>query len=91
MIQIRRHLLIRGQVQGVCFRYYTRRTALKEGVTGWVRNLPDGRVEVIVEGDEQAVAATIAWCRQGPEIAQVDQIDILEQDASGEFADFSIR
>lgn len=88
---IRRHLLITGRVQGVCFRYYTRQTALKSGVTGWVRNLPDGRVEALIEGEEQAVTATLTWCRSGPELARVDRIVIEEQAVTGEFGTFSIR
>lgn len=90
MSLIRRHLLISGRVQGVCFRYYTRQAAQNNGVTGWVRNLPDGRVEAVFEGAEQAVTATLNWCRQGPEHARVDQIDICELPATGEFSDFQI-
>ena len=90
MSLIRRHLVISGRVQGVCFRYYTRQTAKKNDVTGWVRNLPDGRVEALIEGEEPAVAATLNWCRQGPDLARVDQIDMSELPATGEFADFRI-
>ena len=90
MALIRRHLLIAGRVQGVSFRYYTRQTALKNGVVGWVRNLPDGRVEALIEGGEQDVARTLSWCRQGPDLAQVDRIEIVEQPAVGEFTDFRI-
>lgn len=91
MSKICRRLLISGRVQGVCFRHYTRKTALQNGVSGWVRNLPDGRVEAWIEGEENAVAATLKWCHQGPEMAQVDEVRIEEKPASGEFNDFSIR
>jgi acylphosphatase len=91
MTLIRRHLLISGRVQGVCFRYYTRKTALSNGVTGWVRNLPDGRVEAEVEGEKIAVERTIVWCQSGPEMAQVDHIEVEEREVRGEGQDFTIR
>ncbi len=91
MSQIRYHLLISGRVQGVCFRYYTRREALKNSLTGWVRNLPDGRVEALLEGERAAVDATILWCRKGPEMARVDEIEIEEQAVTGKFTNFTIR
>ncbi len=91
MPQIRQHLLIAGRVQGVSFRYYTRQTALKNGVTGWVRNLPDGRVEALIEGEELAVNATVAWCRSGPEWGRVDQVLVEAREFIGEFEAFRIR
>ncbi len=92
MERIARRLLISGRVQGVCFRHYTRKTALANGVCGWVRNLPDGRVEAVIEGPPDAVQATIAWCRRGPEMAQVDRIEVeSEETLSAEFAGFEIR
>lgn len=69
-------LLISGKVQGVCFRHYTSETARAAGVVGWVRNRADGRVEALVQGEEQAVAAVIAWCRQGPPAARVDAVQV---------------
>jgi acylphosphatase len=91
MVPIRRHLLISGRVQGVCFRHYTRQTALKNGVTGWVRNLPDGRVEALIEGEAQAVAATVDWCRNGPDMARVEEIKVEKLEASEKFESFRIR
>ncbi len=91
MALIRRHLLISGRVQGVSFRYYTRQSALKNGVTGWVRNLPDGRVEALIEGEERAVEATVDWCRSGPEWGLVEQILIDKRQLSGKFESFTIR
>lgn len=91
MSRIRRHLWISGRVQGVCFRYYTRRTALANRVVGWVRNLPDGRVEALFEGEKAAVEATVAWCHQGPETARVNQVEIKEEEISQPCTDFSIR
>jgi acylphosphatase len=91
MPAISRHVLISGRVQGVSFRYFTRRQAIGNGVTGWVRNLPDGRVEAVLEGESQAVAATLAWCHHGPEISRVDLVEIEEREYTGSFKDFSIR
>jgi len=88
---IRRRLLISGRVQGVCFRHYTRQAALKKNLTGWVRNLADGRVEAELEGEKEAVDATIAWCRKGPNMAQVDKIEIKEQEPKRDSTDFKIR
>ena len=91
MTLIRQHLFITGRVQGVCFRYFTRQEALKNGVGGWVRNLPDGRVEALIEGADLAVKATVAWCHTGPDLGRVDQIVIEEQEFIGEFETFKIR
>ncbi len=90
MSRIRRHLFISGRVQGVCYRYYTRQTALQNGVSGWVRNLPDGRVETLMEGEEAAVIDTINWCRKGPDMAQVDLVEVKEQEVIGLLEGFSI-
>jgi acylphosphatase len=71
----RAHLFISGRVQGVNFRYYTVRQAESLGVTGWVRNLWDGRVEAVFEGDETAVQGMIDWCQNGPRAARVDHVE----------------
>jgi acylphosphatase len=70
-----RHVTIRGRVQGVGFRYWTRRAATARGLTGWVRNRRDGSVEAVFAGDEQAVADMIKLCRRGPEPARVATVD----------------
>jgi acylphosphatase len=70
-----RHVTIRGRVQGVGFRYWTRRTATARGLEGWVRNRRDGSVEALFAGDENAVAAMIELCRRGPEAAWVERVD----------------
>ncbi len=69
-------LLISGRVQGVAFRAYTEREAGSLGVKGWVRNLPDGRVEAHLEGDPSAVEKMIEWCRRGPSHARVTGVEI---------------
>ncbi|SFM73273.1 acylphosphatase [Thermodesulforhabdus norvegica] len=85
------HLYISGRVQGVFFRDYMRDTARKVGATGWVRNLPDGRVEAVVEGEADAVNAVVNWCYRGSPASRVDNVEISEDIYSGEFSDFQIR
>ena len=84
-------MLIKGVVQGVNFRYYTRREALRANVLGWVRNLPDGSVAGIFEGEEEDVESLIRWCRQGPDSAQVTELIAQPEEYRGEFKSFSIR
>jgi len=86
----RAHVFVKGLVQGVYFRANTRDTARHLGLTGWVRNLPDGRVETVFEGDRGDVDEMIRWCGKGPDAARVDKIDIQREAYKGEFMDFSI-
>lgn len=88
--KIRIHLIISGIVQGVNFRYYTRETARKLNLTGWVKNLPDGRVEAIAEGEEKAIDEFIEWCKHGPPSARVDKVEAKKGRYTGEFRDFKI-
>jgi acylphosphatase len=88
-VKVCKHLLIRGHVQGVGFRFSMARKARELGVTGWVRNRPDGEVEATVEGSPEAVEAMIAWTRKGPAGAHVVAVDIREE-AGGGYADFEI-
>jgi acylphosphatase len=69
-------LTVRGRVQGVFFRASARETALSLGIAGWVRNLPDGSVEIYAEGDEPLVREMIEWCRRGPPLAAVAGVDV---------------
>ncbi len=85
------HAWISGRVQGVFYRASTHSEAVRLGLKGWVRNLPDGRVELVAEGPGEAVDALIAWCRQGPPAARVDGIEAVEETVTGEFQDFSVR
>jgi acylphosphatase len=75
MSDVVRHVLIRGSVQGVGFRYWTRRTATARGLQGWVRNRGRDSVEAVFAGPEQAVAEMIALCRRGPDMARVASVD----------------
>ncbi len=72
-------MLVSGIVQGVGFRYFAYKTALKLNITGWVRNLPDGRVEIVAQGKESDLNAYIREIRIGPRMASVRNIDIEEQ------------
>jgi acylphosphatase len=74
---------VSGRVQAVFFREMTRRMAQAEGVTGWVRNMPDGRVEAVFEGPDQAVERMIEWARTGPEMAVVDEVEVVDEDPEG--------
>jgi acylphosphatase len=86
----RMHVFISGRVQGVFFRAYTRETAMALRLTGWVRNLPDGRVETIFEGKDKDVKAMLEWCKKGPSHAIVNHIEANEDPYTGEFNDFRI-
>ena len=86
----RAHLWIRGRVQGVAFRWETRRGAGAHGVSGWVRNLPDGRVEAVMEGDRKDVEEVIDWCRQGPPVARVEDLSLQWEAVTGEYSGFAI-
>ncbi|WP_345702088.1 acylphosphatase [Kitasatospora terrestris] len=80
---IRRRVLVSGLVQGVFFRDTCRREAAGAGVAGWVRNLPDGRVEAAFEGEPEAVERMIAWCRRGPSRAVVGDVRVSDEEPSG--------
>jgi acylphosphatase len=90
MIVARRYL-ISGRVQGVGFRYFTEDTALREGVSGYVRNLPDGRVEAVVEGDVAAVARVEQALWNGPPGARVEQVDVEPMPPTGRASGFRVR
>lgn len=86
----RYHVWISGRVQGVYFRANTMKQASSLGLTGWVQNLADGRVEVIFEGDTIAADAMLNWCRTGTPPARVDRLEAKEETATGEFAAFTL-
>jgi acylphosphatase len=89
--KIRAHVFIRGKVQGVYFRQNTKQAATRRGVTGWVRNLPDGRVEAIFEGYNADVNEVIEWCHVGPAKAKVEDVDVKFEKYTGELANFTIN
>jgi acylphosphatase len=77
------HVFVSGGVQGVFFRYETRERARAHGLGGWVRNLPDGRVEAVIEGPARAVQAVVDWCRQGPTGARVSEVEVTDEEPEG--------
>ena len=87
---IRKRVLVSGRVQGVYFRDTCRRVAIKHGVAGWVRNLPDGRVEAVFEGPEDAVGELVAWSWHGPELALVSDVLVRREQPEG-LRSFHIR
>lgn len=88
---VRAHLFITGRVQGVCFRAYTEEEAHGLDLKGWVKNLGDGRVEVMCEGEKEDVEKLVEWCRCGPPGALVRDVDISWETATGEFETFTIE
>ena len=91
MAKVRVHLLITGRVQGVFFRTSTQEEAQRHQLTGWVKNLHDGRVEVVFEGEEENVEPMIAWCRKGPPHALVKGLSVTVEVYRGEYVDFEVR
>ena len=86
----RMHVIVSGRVQGVFFRAYTRETAQALRLTGWVRNLSDGGVEAVFEGEDTNVQSMLEWCKKGPPHAFVKHVDESEETYTGEFRDFRI-
>ena len=91
MIQKRIHIFVTGRVQGVFFRQSTRVMAIKNNVNGWVRNLDDGRVEIVAEGEESNIDALIDWCKTGPANSRVDEFELVEENSTDEFKNFEVR
>lgn len=87
----RLHLKIHGDVQGVFFRANTQTVASKLGVSGWVRNLPDGSVEVLAEGDKKKLEELLEWCREGPSGAAVERVEEKWSEGKKEFSGFEVR
>jgi acylphosphatase len=90
-MKVARRYVIAGRVQGVGFRWFTHDAAAREGVHGWVRNLADGSVEVVAEGDRPGVDRLEAAVRRGPASARVERFDVVELAPTGRPAGFEIR
>lgn len=86
----RAHVVIKGRVQGVNFRLHTSKQALALGLTGFVRNLPDGSVEAVFQGERQAVEVAVAWCRHGPRSARVRSLAVTWEEREEPRAGFEI-
>lgn len=83
MGETRAHVFVSGKVQGVYYRASTRDAAEEHGVSGWVRNLDDGRVEAVFEGEQGAVDDMVDWCHDGSDRAQVDDVEVTYDDPAG--------
>ncbi|MCG7851704.1 MAG: acylphosphatase [Methanosarcinaceae archaeon] len=88
---VRAEVYVSGRVQGVFFRQFTKDAAIKIGVNGYTQNLPDGRVKVVAEGDRKSVDMLLEKLRSGPRFSNVENLDVIWQEPSGEFLDFHIR
>jgi len=89
-LKVRLDITVQGRVQGVAFRWYTQKKALSLGLTGWVRNQPDGSVRIVAEGPRPDLEAFCDWAVRGPDHARVDHQVIAWSDAAGKFEDFLI-
>lgn len=89
-MKVEAHVLISGKVQGVWFRANTKEKARQLNIKGWVRNLPDGRVEAVFQGEKEMVEEMIKWCYKGPPLAEVENVEVEWKEPEEEFEDFSI-
>ena len=85
------HVFVSGRVQGVFFRANTRAEAKRLGLKGWVKNTPDGRVELVAEGPSRAVNELISWCHKGPAYSRVDKVEFHKETPTGKYDEFSVR
>jgi acylphosphatase len=90
-MKARAHVLISGRVQGVFFRSQAQEEAESRGVKGWIRNVSDGTVEAVFEGEKEAVDALIEFCKRGPAGARVTKVELKWENYTGEFVEFRIR
>lgn len=91
LMKVRAHVSVSGHVQGVFFRHHTSEQAARLGVSGWVRNLRDGGVEAVFEGEREKVDEMVEFCRRGPLGARVTDVEVKWEDYSGEFSGFQVR
>ena len=90
-LMVRMHVYVSGRVQGVFFRTETQDEATRQGITGWVRNLPDGRVEAVFEGEKDRVEILVEFCKRGPPGARITNTEVITENYTGEFRSFRIR
>lgn len=91
MARERVHIIVHGRVQGVFYRARTKEKAIELDLTGWVRNMADGTVEIIAEGDKEVLERLVDWSKQGPRHAHVAKIEVKWQPFLDEFSDFTVR
>jgi acylphosphatase len=87
----RAHIIVHGYVQGVFFRHNTKQEALSLGLKGYVKNMPDGTVEIIAEGPEDKISKLIGFCKSSPGASDVTKVDVNLEKATGEFDTFGVR
>ncbi len=90
-MKLRIHVIISGRVQGVWFRAGTRDKAQQLGLKGWVKNIQDGNVEAVFDGEEKLVKEMIEWCHHGPPLAEVENVEAKKEQSSDDFDDFYIK
>ena len=90
-MKARAHIFVAGRVQGVFFRSETKHNADRHNVKGWIRNLPDGRVEAVFEGEKEGVQKLIEFCKHGPPSARVTNVELTWENYTGEFASFKMK
>lgn len=90
-MKVRAHVLVNGRVQGVFFRSKTKEEADNLDVKGWVRNLPDGKVEAVFEGEEESVKTMVSFCKAGPRGAEVTNIELTWENYTGKFTYFEVK
>tara|TARA_Y100000593_G_scaffold46836_1_gene88873 strand:+ start:2017 stop:2295 length:279 start_codon:yes stop_codon:yes gene_type:complete len=91
MVQKQIHIFVTGRVQGVFFRQSAKVMAIKNNAKGWVRNLDDGRVEIVAQGETQDIDNLAHWCKTGPANSRVDEFELSEENISDEFETFEVR
>tara|TARA_B100000959_G_C14949515_1_gene611311 strand:- start:915 stop:1196 length:282 start_codon:yes stop_codon:yes gene_type:complete len=91
MCQVRVHVYISGKVQGVFFRSYTKDKAQKEGLNGWVKNLTDGRVEIVLEGNKEKCEEMLQWCHKGSPSSKVENVEIYWDKPTNNYKHFNVR
>ena len=91
MVLIKAHIRIAGLVQGVFFRATMCKKALDLGINGWVKNLPDGNVEALTEGEEEKISEIVKWCKIGPKNAHVKEVSVSYEPSNGEFTEFLMK
>ena len=84
------HVVISGRVQGVWYRASTKQKAEELGLRGWVKNTQEGNVEAVFEGSEAAIDEMIAWCRKGPALAHVTNVNVIEKRQGNQYTDFTV-
>jgi acylphosphatase len=87
----RARVYVSGKVQGVFFRDATREKAEELGLAGWVRNIPDGRVEMLLDGPSEKVREMVRWCKEGPSHADVEDVDTEFEASAGDLEGFEVR